>query len=196
MNDSELIPWWRRIGLAFGVFFRILFDGVFAGKLKAWSSGAPTEERKSLPPEAPIAAPPQAAAASPEELAGAAEAGAVILLGLMQAEGRFIDFVQQDLTGFEDAEIGAVARIVHKGCSKVLHDYLEIEPIRSEPEGQNVSLPAGFDPSQVKLTGNLGAGDNVQGVLRHKGWRAASVRLPRLVDARGAYVLCPAEIEL
>jgi uncharacterized protein DUF2760 len=185
------IPWWSRIGLAFVAFFRVLFDGRFAALLKAQASGAEPQA-----PAVPVAAPRPTSNGSDVELASAMEAGAVLVLGLLQSEGRFIDFLQQELTGFEDAEIGAVARVVHRGCGKVLHDYLHVEAIRAESEGQRVQLAPGFDSSLVKLTGNLGGGQNVEGVLRHKGWRAADVRLPKLTDRRGAYVLAPAEIEL
>lgn len=186
------IPWWSRIGLAFVAFFRVLFDGRFAALLQRQAAGGE--------PEAPAAGPVEvrrpASNGSDVELGSAMEAGAVLVLSLLQSEGRFVDFLQQDLTGFEDAEIGAVARVVHRGCGKVLHDYLHVEAIRSEPEGQRVRLAPGFDSSLVKLTGNLGGGQNVEGVLRHKGWRASEVRLPQLTDRRGAYVLAPAEIEL
>lgn len=151
------------------------------------------------PPETPVAASERRQATSSgadAELASALDAGAVLVLGLLQSEGRFIDFLQQELTGFDDAEIGGVARVVHRGCGKVLHQYLQVEAIRAEPEGQRVKLAPGFDPSLVKLTGNLGGGESVEGVLRHKGWRAAQVHLPKLTDRRGAYVLAPAEIEL
>jgi hypothetical protein len=174
--------------LALSVFFRALFDGRFAAWLAA-SRG---------PAAAGVARPelPTALAPSEPQAARGTEAGAVLVLSLLQAEGRFIDFVQQDLAGFDDAEIGAVARVVHQGCGKVLHNYLSIEAIRAEPEGQSLRLPEGFDPSLVKLTGNIAGGRTVQGILRHKGWRASDVRLPEVVGGNGTRVLAPAEIEL
>jgi hypothetical protein len=186
-----VVPWWRRIALAFSVFFRVLFDARFATLLTRLG---PSGEAPAPPAPEPAAA--RSTNSKDEELANAMEAGAVLVLGLLQSEGRFIDFLQQELTGFGDAEIGGVARVVHRGCGKVLHDYLQVEAIRAEPEGQRVSLPPGFDSSLVKLTGNLGGTEAVEGVLRHKGWRASQVRLPKLTDRRGAYVLAPAEIEL
>jgi hypothetical protein len=92
--------------------------------------------------------------------------------------------------------VGAVARVVHGGCRKVLGAHVRIEAIRSEPEGQPVALEPGFDPSRVKLTGNVAGGGRLNGVLRHRGWQATDVRLPTVVDRAGALVLCPAEIEL
>jgi hypothetical protein len=193
--NAAVEPWWRRIALAFGVFSRVLFDGRYAAAIAALRADAAPAPPQAPRPQAVEPSTPSAGAGE-AELARAAETGAVVVLSLMQAEGRFIDFVQQDLTGFGDAEIGAVARVVHQGCGKILRNYLHIEAIRAEPEGQSLRLPAGFDPSLVKLTGNLGGGENVEGVLRHKGWLATEVRLPQAVDGRGLRVLCPAEIEL
>jgi hypothetical protein len=186
--DSSFIPWWQRIGLALSVFFRAVFVGRFA----AWLAAS----RSSAAPAAAVRPEPPALATNDAEVARNTEAGAVLVLSLLQAEGRFIDFVQQDLAGFDDAEIGAVARVVHQGCGKVLHNYLSIEAIRAEPEGQSLRLPEGFDPSLVKLTGNIAGGRTVQGILRHKGWRASEVRLPQVVGGNGTRVLCPAEVEL
>jgi len=120
----------------------------------------------------------------------------VVLLSLLQGEGRFVDFVQQDIAAFSDSDVGSVARVVHAGCRKVLRAHLQIEPIRGEPEGQPVTLEPGFDPSRIKLTGNVAGKGRVQGVLRHRGWQAADVHLPTLVDRGASRVLCPAEVEM
>lgn len=120
----------------------------------------------------------------------------MLLLSLLQSEGRFVDFVQQEIAAFPDADVGAVARVVHAGCRKVLRTHLQIEPIRPEPEGQPVTLEPGFDPSRVKLTGNVVGGGRLHGVLRHRGWHAAQVQLPTLVDRASSRVLCPAEVEM
>ncbi len=125
-----------------------------------------------------------------------ADGSALLLLSLLQTEGRFVDFVQQDIAGFPDGDVGAVARVVHAGCRKVLATHLHIEAIRAEPEGQSVNLEPGFDPSRVKLTGNVAGAGRLRGVLRHRGWQATEVHLPTLVDPAGALVLCPAEVEM
>ncbi|MEY2935957.1 MAG: hypothetical protein RL033_6706 [Pseudomonadota bacterium] len=186
--------------MAFSAFFRILFDGREAA---AWarflSSGelAPASEVAVAPAApAPVAGAGHAPAAPAPATADRAPDAALLLLSLLQSEGRFVDFVQQDLTAFSDADVGAVARVVNTGCRKVLRTHLQIEPIRSEPEGQAVTLEPGFDPSRVKLTGNVGGQGRLQGVLRHRGWQAANVQLPTLVDRAGSRVLCPAEVEM
>jgi hypothetical protein len=174
--------------MALSAFFRILFDGRHA---LAWS------RFQSSPDLAPAAAPVVSAyAAVPAAAPQGSPDAALLLLSLLQGEGRFVDFVQQDISAFADAEVGAVARVVHAGCRKVLRAHLQIEPIRSEPEGQPVTLEPGFDPSQIKLTGNVAGTGSLQGVLRHRGWRASGVQLPTRVDRAGSRVLCPAEVEM
>ena len=192
---DQPLPWWRRIGLAFGVFFRVLFDGGYATALRgAALRGAdpPVSVRapvmgSELARNGPIPA---------GEASDGSDRGALVLLSLLQTEGRFVDFVQQDIAAFSDTDVGAVARVVHGGCRKAISAHLRIEAIRGEPEGQSVALEPGFDPNRVKLTGKVAGGGRLRGVLRHRGWQASDVRLPRLVDPAAALVLCPAEVEL
>jgi len=174
--------------MALSAFFRILFDGRSAA---AWSRFQSSTD--PVPAVAPAVS--ASAAAAPATAQGSPDA-ALLLLSLLQGEGRFVDFVQQDISTFADAEVGAVARVVHAGCRKVLRAHLRIEPIRSEPEGQPVTLEPGFDPSKVKLTGNVAGTGRMQGVLRHRGWHASVVQLPTVVDRASSGVLCPAEVEL
>jgi hypothetical protein len=203
------LPWWRRIGLAFSVFFRILFDVRYAlsiAGLPRPESPASGPERKAAEPDwaaaervepAPPEKKPPAPSAAPSSVpAPSADTGALVLLSLLQAEGRFVDFVQQDIAGFPDTDVGAVARVVHSGCRKVLSSHLRIAAIRGESEGQSVALEPGFDASRIKLTGNVAGTGRLSGVLRHRGWQATEVHLPTVVDGTGTSVLAPAEVEL
>jgi Domain of unknown function (DUF2760) len=188
---AQSLPWWRRVGLAFGVFFKILFDARFAAALP----GGGAEGTSS--PAPPVAAPATGVAAPGLAFSHeSSQEGALLLLSLLQTEGRFVDFVQQDVMPFPDADVGAVARVVHAGCRKVLGAHLRIEAIRSESEGQSVALEPGFDPSRIKLTGKVSGVGRLVGVLRHRGWQATDVRLPSVVDRAGSRILCPAEVEL
>jgi hypothetical protein len=157
-------------------------------------------ERPDAEPPAPVPPVPPVQVPLPviEPLAPtpASDASALVLLSLLQAEGRFVDFVQQDITPFADADVGAVARVVHAGCRKVLGAHLRIAAIRGEAEGQHVALEPGFDPSHIKLTGNVAGSGRLSGVLRHRGWQATEVHLPTVVDRAGTRVLAPAEVEL
>jgi hypothetical protein len=202
------LSWWRRIGLAFSVFFRILFDVRYAISIAAVprpAAPAPGPERKAVEPDWAAAErtepaaekkPPAPSPPEPLALAPSPDAGALVLLSLLQAEGRFVDFVQQDITAFPDTDVGAVARVVHSGCRKVLSSHLRIAAIRGESEGQRVALEPGFDASRIKLTGNVTGTGRLNGVLRHRGWQATEVHLPTVVDNAGTSVLAPAEVEL
>ena len=121
---------------------------------------------------------------------------ALQLLGLLQREARFVDFVQEDVAGYTDAEIGAAARVVHDGCRKALREHLTLEPVRPEAEGSRVTLPPGFDATAVRVSGNLVGQPPFTGTLAHRGWRAADVRLPQLTDDKAAAVIAQAEVEL
>src|SRR5207244_10775741 len=88
-------------------------------------------------------------------LAAAPAGEALQLLSTLQREGRLIDFCEEDLAGFSDAQIGAASRTVHDGCRKALRSVVALEPVRTEAEGAPVEVPAGFDARAVRLTGNV-----------------------------------------
>ncbi|RLT98081.1 DUF2760 domain-containing protein [Ketobacter sp.] len=121
---------------------------------------------------------------------------ALQLLGLLQQEARFIDFLNEDLTGFSDAEIGAVSRVVHEGSKKLLDQYFSLAPIRAEEEESRVTLDAGFDPAQNRVTGNVVGEPPFNGVLVHRGWKVTKAELPRLAEGHDPKILAPAEVEL
>jgi len=123
-------------------------------------------------------------------------AAALQLLGLMQREARFVDFIQEDVAPYTDAEIGAAARVVHDGCRKVLREHFVIAPVRTEAEGSRVTLEAGFDATAVRLTGNVVGQAPFTGTLGHRGWQVTEVKLPQLTDLQAASVLAQAEVEL
>ncbi|MGK5079239.1 DUF2760 domain-containing protein [Janthinobacterium sp. HLX7-2] len=189
MSTSSSHPsFWRRVPLAFGAFFSTLSDAAYAARV----------EKLSLPEAAPVApvAPVPTPAAAPVILKEATPDAALQLLALLQREARLIDFTQENLGSHADADIGAAARVVHEGCAKVMRDYFSIEPVRQEAEGSRIVLHDGFDPASVRLTGNVVGSAPFTGTLSHRGWRAASVRLPKLSEQHDAAILAPAEVEL
>ena len=177
----------RRVALAFSAFFKVLFDVRFAGAVAGLSSGA----RPELPPAAPPVAPPPG---EPPEVAE--RRGALRLLGLLQREGRLVDFVSEDVAGFGDADVGIAARVVHEGCRKALRECLTLEAIHAEAEGATIVLQRGFDANTVRLTGNVVGDPPFRGSLRHHGWRAVRVDLPRASGALDPAIVAPAEVEL
>lgn len=200
----------RRISLAFGSFFGILSRPDFAADVDRLRTGGASEAPTSLPqPAAPSAAPapapapaasaPAAAPVAPVAPATPKEADttAVLqLLSLLQREARLVDFVQEDIAAYNDAEIGAAARVVHEGCRKVLREHVTLAPVRAESEGSRLTLPAGFDAAAVRLTGNVVGQAPFTGTLAHRGWRATEVRLPQLAEGHDARIVAQAEVEL
>jgi hypothetical protein len=123
-------------------------------------------------------------------------ASGLYMLSLLQREGRLIDFLQEDVTSFSDADVGATARVVHAGCRKVITGCLALEPILKEAEGATIKLPAGFDAQRIRLTGNVAGQPPFRGALKHHGWVTTAVHLPSVSDALDPRVIAPAEVEL
>ena len=175
-----------RIAIAFGAFFAVLGDADAALRVQAARDGA-------LPTSFPAEPPPPAGAPPLKE---ARPDAALQLLALLQRDARLIDFVQEDLAGHADADIGVAARLVHEGCRKVLREHFTLVPVRAEAEGSSVVLDAGFDAAAVRLTGNVVGQAPFRGTLSHRGWRATEVRLPKTAAGHAADVLAQAEVEL
>ena len=139
---------------------------------------------------------PAQATEQPAQLIQAAPDAALQVLALLQQNGRFVDFIQEDLSGYSDADIGAVARVVHEGSKKVVSEYFTLVPVRDEDEESRITLPEGFDSASVRLTGNVAGEPPFSGTLVHRGWRAAEVKLPRLAEGHDASIIAAAEVEL
>jgi hypothetical protein len=121
---------------------------------------------------------------------------ALQLLGLLQKEARFIDFIKENITAYSDVDIGVAARVVHEGCNKAINEHFTLAPIRSEQEGGKITLQQGFDASAVRLTGNIVGSAPFKGTLIHKGWQVTNIRLPKLTQGHNANILAAAEVEL
>lgn len=144
--------------------------------------------------EAPVAAPQ--AAPPPADAFRASSQPAVQLLALFQKEGRLVDFLQEDVSSYSDAEIGAAARPIHEGCRRVLAERFRIEPIRAEAEGAAVMLEAGYDAAANSLSGKVGGAPPFKGRVAHRGWRAAEVKLPTVPPGADATIVAPAQIDV
>ena len=182
----EPLDFISRIWLAFVAPWRLLLDGQYAARVKSVDSGMPAlpepEEKKKPEPEA---------VEEERDLSPALQ-----LLAILQREGRLIDFLQEDVAGFSDADIGAAARVVHEGCKRGLGDYVKVEKIRDEEEGDAVELPDGFDADRIRVTGNVVGDPPFKGKLAHHGWEVKRVRLPDLAKGHDPSIVAPAEVEL
>ena len=187
-----------RISLAFGTFFSIISDSQFAARVQDLRDGAQRSEPSAPAPASSPAPAPAPAAPKPivVPLREAAPDGALQLLGLLQREARFIDFIQEDVAAYADADVGAAARVVHEGCRKVLRDNFTISPVRSEAEGSRITLAEGFDAAAIRITGNVVGQPPFKGSITHRGWRVDETRLPKLASGHELRIVAPAEVEL
>jgi hypothetical protein len=191
-----------RFLLAFSCFFRLLFTGKLPDAAAAYLPKAleppkPAPKPEAKPEPKPAEPKPDKPAERPKlSTAQQHRDGALALLGLLQREGRLVDFLRESLDTFTDADIGAAARDVHRGCRKVLDQYLAIEPVMPGAEEDKVSVPKGFDPAEVRLIGEAKGEAPYAGTLRHHGWRVVDAKLPQLADGVDRAVIAPAEVEL
>lgn len=210
-----------RIAIAIGSFFAILGNGRLAADVVRVRNGealaadtAPQEVRVEVPVEkiveVRVEVPVEKIVEKTVELRVEVPVEKIVektievpthtaalqLLGLLQREARFVDFIQEDVAPYTDAEIGAAARVVHEGCRKVLREHFTIAPVREEAEGSRVTLPAGFDAAAVRLTGNVVGQAPFTGTLSHRGWQVSDTQLPQLTDTQAAKVIAQAEVEL
>jgi uncharacterized protein DUF2760 len=189
-----------RLFLAFLCFFRILFGKKLPPGAAAFLPETTTTGSQNTParPEPAKPARPEPARDDRPRASAAQQHrdGALALLALLQREGRLVDFLREPLEGFSDADIGAAARDVHRGCRKVLDQHLSLEPVMPGSEEAAVSVPRGFDPAEIRLIGEARGEPPFRGTLRHHGWRVVDARLPALADGVDRTVIAPAEVEL
>ncbi len=170
---EETLSLATRLWFAWLCFFRVLFDGTFAARV--WSARQPAE----LPAPPPVASTAPSAAPGPQDAVEALQ-----LLSLLQREGRLVDFLQQDIASFPDADVGAAARVVHDGCRRALRAHATIEPVRSESEGARVVARRRLRARRGEAhRRSVGGEPPYKGVLRHRGWRGNPPRAARRSSA-------------
>ncbi|MBI2392998.1 MAG: DUF2760 domain-containing protein [Deltaproteobacteria bacterium] len=184
-----------RLWYAWVVFFRVLFDAAFANRTWAAHHNLLQAPAPAPSPTEPKRPEPTPALKKAEPTPPTVDA-ALQLLALFQREGRFIDFLEEDVAGFADAEVGAAARVVHQGCRKALRDHAEIATVRTEEEGAKVTVPKGTRPSEVRLLGNVVGEPPFTGRLVHRGWRVRGLHLPTAVEGHDVTIVAAAEVEL
>ena len=161
----------------------LLFTVVLAGVLVATTPTATDETTEASPPEAPKA--PDAA--SP--------AAAFQVLSMLQREGRLLDFLNEDIQQYQDAQIGAAVRTVHAGCKEALDEILDLQPVMEDAEGTTLTVESDFDAEAIRLIGNVQGQPPFTGILRHRGWRVERIDLPeRMTDTDD--VIAAAEVEV
>ncbi len=164
----------KRLGTAFRGSLRTLRDAEFAAKL---------DQLLTPPPPAP-AVPPKRSGAP------------LRLLALLQREGRLLDFLLEDIQAYPDPQVGAAVRDIHRDCQRALKEHLVLEPVLNQSEGASVEVPAGFDPSAIRLVGNVTGQPPFRGTLQHHGWRVKEIKLAPPPEGQDEFILMPAEVEL
>lgn len=118
------------------------------------------------------------------------------LLAVLQREGRLLDFLLEDIQAYQNDQIGAAVRDIHRGCHKAIHDHLVLEPVMKNAEGDTVEVAPGFDPSAIRMTGNVAGQPPFKGTLRHHGWRVKEMKLAKPPEGQDQFVVQPAEVEV
>lgn len=173
-----------RLGLAFRCFYQVLL-------------GRPLpEEALPVSPTGPALLPAGQHEKQDEMIEKQRREAAVQIVAMLQKEGRFLDFLLEDIDSFSDEEVGGAVRSIHRGCRQIISEHLEPRPVLDAKENSKVTIQAGFDPSRIRLIGNVTGSPPFTGVLRHHGWRAEIVRVPPLPAGYDGLVLAPAEVEL
>jgi Domain of unknown function (DUF2760) len=136
--------------------------------------------------------------AAVETRASQADAEIVNFLAMLQARGRLVDFLMDDINAHDDAQVGAAARVVHAGCKAVLQEHFRICPVREEREGSSVQVAPGYAADEYRLLGRISGPAPFSGVLVHHGWKTDAVSLPRILRSPTDRLpaIAPAEVEL
>jgi len=181
-----------------------LVAAVFLGGILLWlfqrasvrrvlAGGEPPETKESAPE---AAVPADTSVERDKQRAREDRIRSLHLFSLLQREGRLADFLEEDLESYDDGQVGAAVRDIHRRCRKVLDDHLSLKAVMDGSEGEEVTIPEGFDPDAVKLTGNVSGSPPFRGILQHRGWRVDRLALPAVTGDRNPDIIAPAEVEI
>jgi len=170
--------------------WRILTDGSFVQHVQQRLDAAAAP---AVPAKVPAVTPPAAPLAARPVSKGRSEA--LSLLAALQREGRLLDFLQEPIDAFSDAQVGAAVRDIHRGCAGVIERQFAVRAVLDQPEGSRVALSQPPGP-EIRLTGKSASAAPTAGILVHPGWQATKCELPVWQgDTSAAWILAPAEVE-
>ncbi len=180
-----------RIGLAIRVFFAALVDAA-AGRRLEQALSPPAPAPVATKPESPVDRKSLAPSTKP-----VARSEALTLLAALQREARFLDIIQEPLSGYSDAQVGAAARDVLRNCAAVLDRWFALQPLLAQEEGSSVDVPRGYDPQRFRVVGSVSGDPPFRGQLVHHGWLATKCELPAWSgNVESAQVVAPIEVEV
>ena len=117
-------------------------------------------------------------------------------LSILQRDGRLLDFFDEDLSLYDDGQIGAAVRSIQEDCKKTIKKYIDAKPVLDAEEGEIVRIEPGFDIDAIKLVGNVSGEPPFEGILKHRGWKAGKKEIPKLSDIQDSGIIIPAEVEI
>jgi hypothetical protein len=163
----------QRLGLAIRASWRLLRDPAFGEKVRPLLGPVEQKPVKAKPSGEPLR-----------------------LLAVLQRDSRFLDFFMDDINAAADEQIVAFVKKMHPECQTSLKDHLVLEPVMSQTEGDTVEVPPGFDPSAIRLLGNVTGQPPFRGTLQHRGWRVKEIKLALPPAGQDEFVVQPAELYL
>ncbi len=186
-----------RIGLAIRLFWKALFDGGFALRIRE-QLDRPLPGGSSPPAERAVRT--RAAAGDDTPVRGPSappRSEAISLLAALQREARFVDLVKEPLGSYSDAQVGAAARDVLRDCGRVLDRFFALRPLGDQEEGSAVEVPTQYDPGRYRVIGQVETEPPLRGRLVHHGWIATRCEIPTWSGTPAArLVVAPEEVEL
>ncbi|OCC15378.1 hypothetical protein DBT_1125 [Dissulfuribacter thermophilus] len=205
--DQDLLNTWIGPAIVGGPIVAWIIATIASKQKKAPEVGKVHEEKKAGPkevqPEEVLKVEPKeetVAGPTLEDIEEHADEyrkeGIIWLLSVFQREGRLIDFIEEDITPFDDAQVGAAARQVHQGLRNALKDVLTLGPIIDAQEGTEIEVDEDYDPKKIRLTGNLTGKPPYKGSLMHPGWKINALNLPSFGQRAKSEIISQAEVEI
>jgi len=196
LNGLLLVPTTRAYTVPIAAIGLVLALLVVALSFRGSTKSGPISE--PVPTQTAVSPPPPVTVQSPPPAMNQAEAEVVAFFALLQEKGRLVDFLMEELTSYDDAQVGTAARVVHQGCRQVLQEHFKITAVSEAAEGSQVTVPAGYFADEYRIVGKFSGEPPFTGTLIHKGWKTESVKLPRIVQTgdKRLPVIAPAEVEL
>ncbi len=119
------------------------------------------------------------------------------MLSALQREARLVDLIQEDLSKYSDAQVGAAARPCLQSCASTLSRLFGLAAVSDAGEGASVDIGDeignGGSPARYQW---IGEGSSTSGKLVHQGWQATQVDLPTWTGAEAdANVIAPAQLQ-
>ena len=152
-------------------------DAAFAEKLKGILAGADLKPIEPPKPVKPSGAP-------------------LRMLAILQAESRLVDFLLEDIQSASDQQIGQAVREVHKKAQAALKQHAVIDTVLPGAEGDTTTVAKGFDPSAIRVVGNVTGEPPFPGTVQHPGWRVKELKVQPPPEGADEFVLQPAEVQV